>query len=74
MPIVVLSLAVLALAALAIALWMRLRGVRREAVRLRGLIARRAEEMAALRRADGAVLEHLPDPLIVLDSERTVRR
>jgi len=72
--IVVLSLAVLALAALAIALWMRLRGVRREAVRLRGLIARRAEEMAALRRADGAVLEHLPDPLIVLDAERIVRR
>ncbi|MEO8715163.1 MAG: ATP-binding protein [Acetobacteraceae bacterium] len=74
MLIVALSVAVLALAVWAGLLAVRLRGAAREAARLRLLIARRAEELAALRRADGAVLERLPDPLIVLDAERGARR
>jgi two-component system, OmpR family, phosphate regulon sensor histidine kinase PhoR len=72
--IVVLSLAVLALALYAGVVRMRLRGTRREVERLRRLTVRHAEAVQALRQADGAVLEHLPDPLIVLDADRGVRR
>ncbi len=74
MVTVALSVAVVALAVYAGVLGNRLRGAKREAARLRRMIARRAEELLALRRADGAVLERLPDPLIVLDAERGVRR
>lgn len=74
MVIFALSLAVLVLALWAGILRVRLRGTRREAERLRRLAVRHADELRALRQADGAVLEHLPDPLIVLDAERNVRR
>ncbi len=74
MLIVALSLVVLAVALGAGLLWARLRGAEQELRRLRGTLARRAEELAVLRRSEGAVLERLPDPLIVLDAERGVRR
>jgi two-component system, OmpR family, phosphate regulon sensor histidine kinase PhoR len=72
--IVAFSVAVLALLLLAARMATHLRGAEREAERLRRLVARHAEELRAVRRPDGAVLEHLPDPLIVLDAERMVRR
>lgn len=74
MAVVALSFATLILIVVALGLAARLRGARLETNRLRGLIARRADEMAALRQADGAVLQHVPDPLIVLDAARAVRR
>ncbi len=63
-----------ALALAALTLWGRLRGAQQEVQRLHRLIARRADELEIMRRADAAVLERLPDPLIVLDAERGVRR
>ncbi len=74
MAVVALSFATLILVVVALGLAARLRGARLETNRLRGLIARRADEMTALRQADGAVLQHVPDPLIVLDAARAVRR
>jgi two-component system phosphate regulon sensor histidine kinase PhoR len=55
-------------------LWARLQGAQREVERLQRLIARRAQELETMRRADGGVLERLPDPLLVLDAERKVLR
>ncbi len=74
MVIVALSVVVLALLLLAILGGVRLRGAVRESKRLRRLVARHAEQLRAVRPPDGAVLEHLPDPLIVLDAARVVRR
>src|SRR5690242_9970532 len=51
------------------ALWMRLRGLNREVERLLRLTAQRAAELERLRRSDASVVERLPDPLLVLDSE-----
>ncbi len=74
MVIVALSVAVLALLLLSVLIGIRLRGAEREAERLRRSLARHAEALRAVRPPDGAVLEHLPDPLIVLDAEHVVRR
>ena len=54
-----------------------LRPLARLAQRITGIArarARRADEMAAALRANEAIIERLPDPLIALDSDRTARR
>lgn len=75
-PLTIACLAVLALGASALALRLRarLRQSQVELARLRDALAHRAAEMEMLRRADGAVLERLPDPVIVLDGARDVSR
>jgi two-component system, OmpR family, phosphate regulon sensor histidine kinase PhoR len=72
--IVALGIAVLVLLVYAALLRMRLRGAEREAERLQRAVARHAETLRAARSPEGAVLDHLPDPLIVLDAARSVRR
>ena len=75
MAVVALSIALLVLLLLLFLMAVHRHGAEREADRLRRLVARQAEELQALRRPDGgAVLERLPDPLIVLDADRAVRR
>ena len=74
MAVVALSIALLALLLLLFLMGVHRHGAEREADRLRRLVARQAEELQAVRRPDGAVLEHLPDPLILLDADRAVRR
>ncbi len=74
MAVLALSVALAVLAIYAAVLAARLAGSRREAARLRAQLARHAEEMQSLRRADAELLERLPDPLIVLDAGRNVRR
>jgi two-component system, OmpR family, phosphate regulon sensor histidine kinase PhoR len=69
-----LSIIAFALALAAVLLWARLKGTQREVERLQRLIARRAQELETMRRADGGVLERLPDPLLVLGAERKVLR
>ncbi len=63
-----------ALFAVAVALWVRTRRLAREADRQARLSAQQAAELERLRRADAAIVERLPDPLIVLDAEQRVRR
>ncbi len=48
--------------------------VGREVERLSRRLAERSAEMERLRRADAAIVERLPDPLIVLAADRSVRR
>ena len=56
------------------ALWLRSRRLAREVDRQTRLAAQQAAELERLRRADAAIVERLPDPLIVLDAEQRVRR
>jgi len=56
------------------ALWLRSRRLSREVDRQTRLAAQQAAELERLRRADAAIVERLPDPLIVLDAEQRVRR
>ncbi len=71
-----LAFAVLAsvLAVLAALAWARSEKFARRVDRLTRLAARDAAEVDRLRRADAAVVERLPDPLLVLDSRRAVLR
>jgi two-component system phosphate regulon sensor histidine kinase PhoR len=62
------------LAAVTVALWLRSRRLAREVGRQARLAAQQAVELERLRRADAAIVERLPDPLIVLDAEQRVRR
>jgi len=62
------------LVAATIALWLRNRRLAREVHRQARLEAQQAAELERLRRADAAIVERLPDPLIVLDAEQRVRR
>jgi two-component system, OmpR family, phosphate regulon sensor histidine kinase PhoR len=48
--------------------------VGREIERLSRRLAERSAVMERLRRADAAIVERLPDPLIILATDRTVRR
>ncbi len=48
--------------------------ISREIARLAQAEARRAEQLLGLQKADAAILESLPDPLIVLGLDRAVRR
>ena len=74
-PAVIAALACLAGAALAWARWAR---ERRDLViaadRLARTLAARGEEVTALARASEAIVERLPDPLIVLNPQRGVQR
>ena len=72
--IIALAAAATALAALALVLWARAERLGREAGRLGRLAAQQAAELDQLRGADAAVMERLPDPLILLDKARTVQR
>jgi two-component system phosphate regulon sensor histidine kinase PhoR len=63
-----------AFALIAVRFYARLRGSRAEAMRLQILLARGTAQIEAMRGTDGAVLERLPDPVIVLDQARAVRR
>ncbi len=63
-----------ALATVAGVLSVRTRRLAREANRQARLSAQQSAELERLRRADAAILERLPDPLIVLDAEQRVRR
>ena len=56
------------------ALWLRSRRLAGEVDRQTRLAAQQAAELERLRRADAAIVERLPDPLIVLDAEQRVRR
>ena len=71
-----LAFAILAavLAVLAALAWARGEKFARRVDRLTRLAARDAAEVDQLRRADVAVVERLPDPLLVLDSARAVLR
>lgn len=51
-----------------------MQALQREIERLGRRVALRGAEMEQLRRADTAILERLPDPLIVLGEDRGVRR
>jgi two-component system, OmpR family, phosphate regulon sensor histidine kinase PhoR len=62
------------LVAAGVALWLRAQRLAREADRQARLAAQQAAELERLRRADAAIVERLPDPLIVLDAEQRVRR
>jgi two-component system, OmpR family, phosphate regulon sensor histidine kinase PhoR len=64
----------MALAVLAALAWARAEKYARRVDRLTRLAARDAAEVDRLRRADAAVVERLPDPLLVLDAARAVLR
>ena len=72
--IVGLLAAAAALVAAICALWLRSQRLAGEVDRQARLAAQQAAELERLRRADAAIVERLPDPLIVLDAEQRVRR
>ena len=72
--IIALAAAATALGALVAILWARADRIGREAGRLGRLAAQQATELDQLRGADVAVMDRLPDPLILLDKARTVQR
>ncbi len=72
--IIALAAATTALAVVAAVLWARAERLGREAGRLGRLAAQQATELDQLRGADAAVMERLPDPLILLDKARSVQR
>jgi len=74
LALAVLAALAAALAAIALRLLAKLRRERAETARLQGLLARGTAQIEAMRGTDGAVLERLPDPVIVLDQTRAVRR
>jgi len=57
-----------------VALWLRSQRLAGEVDRQARVAAQQAAELERLRRADAAIVERLPDPLIVLDAEQRVRR
>ncbi len=61
-------------ALLAALLWNRVRYLTAQSDRMDRIIARQADELDHLRRANDTVLELLPDPLIVLDPSRRIAR
>ena len=71
-----LALAILAalLAVAGILAWARAERLARRVERLTRLAARDAADLDRLRRADQAIVERLPDPLLVLDARRAVLR
>jgi two-component system, OmpR family, phosphate regulon sensor histidine kinase PhoR len=54
--------------------WTRAKRLGHEVDRLTRLVAQQTVELGRLRQADEALMQRLPDPLIVLDEGRTVRR
>ena len=54
--------------------WLRSDDLRREVERLSRRVAGRTALVEQLQRADAAIVERLPDPLIVLAADRSVRR
>lgn len=56
-----------------LALWTRAKRLGHEVDRLTRLVAQQTAELGRLRQADEALMQRLPDPLIVLDEGRTVR-
>ncbi|MDE2005857.1 MAG: two-component sensor histidine kinase [Rhodospirillales bacterium] len=62
------------LALAAVLFWARSEKFARRVERLTRLAARDAADLDRLRRADQAIIERLPDPLLVLDARRAVLR